>query len=160
MFIFLKSPSFLHKVVHLHQCLSFLINLESYPAHSFMFIFPHELQYQLILLHLKKACWYFYWNCIKSINWFKESWHLYNVESSYPGTENVFPFVQVYSSVFQKNFKVLLIYVFLCFLLIPRYLIFFITIINRVLGFPSHNVLYNWVLVQTFLSLLSKYYFA
>ena len=54
MFIFLKSPSFLHEVVHLHQCLPFLINLECYPVHSFMFIFPHEFYYQLILLHKKK----------------------------------------------------------------------------------------------------------
>lgn len=133
MFIFLKSPSFLHKVVHLHQCLSFLINLESYPAHSFMFIFPHELQYQLILLHLKKACWYFYWNCIKSINWFKESWHLYNVESSYPGTENVFPFVQVYIFGFQVCLKFFTSR-FCTFLImfILEYLILFIAVKNGI----------------------------
>lgn len=144
MFIFLKSPSFLHKVVHLHQCLSFLINLESYPAHSFMFIFPHELQYQLILLHLKKACWYFYWNCIKSINWFKESWHLYNVESSYPGTENVFPFVQVYIFGFQVCLKFFTSR-FCTFLImfILEYLILFIAIKN---GFFSKFIVCNWLL--------------
>lgn len=54
MFLFLKPPSFLHEVTYLLQCLSLLINFECYPVYSCMFIFTHELQYQLILLHKKK----------------------------------------------------------------------------------------------------------
>lgn len=129
MFLFLKPPSFLHEVTYLLQCLSLLINFECYPVYSCMFIFTHELQYQLILLHKKKACWYFYWNCIKSIHWFKENWHLYNVDSSYPGIENVFPFVQVYIFGFQECFKFFTSRFFTFLIMfIPEYLIFFIAI--------------------------------
>lgn len=127
MFIFLNSPS-IFTWSTLSSWMSFFSHsFQCYPRYFACLLFYINFNINLYS-SIKKACWYFYRVCIKSINWFKEHWHLYNVDSSHPRREDIFPFVQVSIFAFLECFKFFTsrLYPFLKF--IPKYLIIFIAV--------------------------------